>query len=128
MGRTRARQPLATASNHFWVGYRASVLGQCSSVRNRNGRGCGFTLSSRAALTSPSLSGEGGHRTEAFGIGFELIESITDLVNDLIEGCKGQIRQLFFAQLFPHMFYWIDLWTVGRLSNQSHICWDLEIF
>ncbi len=72
--------------------------------------------------------GEGGHRTEAFGIGFELIESITDLVNDLIEGCKGQIRQLFFAQLFPHMFYWIDPWTVGRLSNQSHICWDLEIF
>ena len=40
--------------------------------------------------------GEVGHRTEALGIGFQLIESVTDLVNDLIERGKSQIRQVFF--------------------------------
>src|SRR5258708_4879290 len=69
-----------------------------------------------------------GHRTEAFRIGFQLIESVTDLVNDLIKRGKSQIRQVLFAHFFPYMFHRIELWTVGRLSNESHICWNLEIF
>jgi hypothetical protein len=48
---------------------------------------------------------EVGHRTETLRIGFELIESVTHLVNDLIERGKSEIRQVFFAQFFPHMFH-----------------------
>jgi hypothetical protein len=48
---------------------------------------------------------EVGHRPEALGIGFQLIESITDLFNDLIERGKREIRQVFFAHFFPHMFH-----------------------
>src|SRR5713101_3031118 len=79
-------------------------------------------------LRDTSKMGEVGHRTEAFRIGFQLIESVTYLVNHLIERGKSEIRQVFFAHFFPYMFHGIQLWTVGRLSNQSHICRDLEIF
>jgi hypothetical protein len=47
---------------------------------------------------------EVGHRTETLRIGFQLIESVTDLVNDLLERGKREIRQVFFAQFFPEMF------------------------
>src|SRR6266536_3387415 len=79
-------------------------------------------------LRDTSKMREIGHRTEAFWIGFQLIEPVTDLVNHLIERGKSQIRQVFFAHFFPYVFDRIELWTVGRLSNQSHIGWDLEIF
>jgi hypothetical protein len=79
-------------------------------------------------LRDTSKMREVGHRTEAFRIGFQLIESVTYLVNHLIERGKSQIRQVFFAHFFPYMFHRIELWTVGRLSNQSHICWNLELF
>jgi len=69
-----------------------------------------------------------GHRTEAFRIGFQLIEPVTYLVNDLIKRGKSEIRQVFFTHFFPYMFHRIELWTVGRLSNESNICWNLEIF
>jgi hypothetical protein len=36
--------------------------------------------------------GEVGHRTEAFRIGFQLIESVTYLVNHLIERGKSEIK------------------------------------
>ena len=72
--------------------------------------------------------GEVGHGTEALGIGFQLIESITDLVNDLIERGKREIGEVLFAYFFPDMFDRIEFWTVGRLSNQSHVGRDLQIF
>ena len=89
---------------------------------------CTQPLIPTRVLTSISKLGKGGHRTETRGIGFELSESFTDLVNHLIEGCKGQSRQVLFAQLFPHMFNRIDRWTVGRLPNQSHMGGNLELF
>ncbi len=49
--------------------------------------------------------GEVGQRTETLWISFQLVESFTYLVNHVIQGCKSQIRELFFAQFFPHMFY-----------------------
>jgi hypothetical protein len=55
-------------------------------------------------LRDTSKMGEVGHRTETFRIGFQLIESFTYLVNDLIERGKSQVRQVFFAHFFPHMF------------------------
>ncbi len=48
---------------------------------------------------------EVSHRTEAFRIGFQLIESVTYLVNDLIKRGESEIRQVFFAHFFPHMFH-----------------------
>ncbi len=71
---------------------------------------------------------EVGHRTEALRIGFQLIETVTYLINHLIKRGKSQIRQVFFAHFFPYMFHRIELGTVGRLSNQSDICRDLESF
>jgi hypothetical protein len=56
-------------------------------------------------LRETSKMGEVGHRTEALGIGFQLIESVTDLINHLIERSKSEIRQVFFAHFFPHMFH-----------------------
>ncbi len=72
--------------------------------------------------------GEVGHRTEPFRISFQLIESLTDPVNHLIQRGKSQIRQVFFAQFFPHMFDGVELWTVGRLSTQSNSGWKPQIF
>ncbi len=79
-------------------------------------------------LRDTSKMGEVGHRTETFRIGFQLIESLTDLVNHLLERGKSQIRQVFFAHFFPHMFDGVELWTVGRLSNQSNIGWNPQLF
>src|SRR5690349_14414268 len=62
-------------------------------------------------LRNTSKMGEVGHRTEAFWIGFQLIESVTYLINDLIERGKSEIRQVLFAHFFPHMFDRIELWT-----------------
>src|SRR6266700_5823609 len=48
-------------------------------------------------LRDTSKMGEVGHRTEMFGIGLQLVESVTHLVNHLIERGKSEIRQVFFA-------------------------------
>src|SRR5207247_7644044 len=79
-------------------------------------------------LRDTSKMREVGHRTETFRISFQLIESITYLLNHLIERSKGQIRQVFFAHFFPDMFHWIELLTVGMLSNPSNIRRNLELF
>jgi hypothetical protein len=70
----------------------------------------GHIVCSRAEVLIPtcvlrdaSKMREVGHRPEAFRISFQLIESITYLVNDLIERGKSQIRQVFFAHFFPDM-------------------------
>ncbi len=55
-------------------------------------------------LRDTSKMGKVGHRTDALRISFQLIESIADLVYDLIERGKGQIRQVLFAHFFPDMF------------------------
>src|SRR5713101_9114549 len=60
-------------------------------------------------LRDTSKMGEVGHRTEAFRIGFQLIEYVTYLVNHLIERGKSEIRQVFFAHFFPYMFHGIQL-------------------
>src|SRR5438067_875555 len=77
-------------------------------------------------LRDHSKMREVGQRTQTLRISFQLVESFTDLVNHLIEGCKSQIRELFFAQFFPHMLRRIELRTVGRLSNESDIFRDRE--
>ena len=45
--------------------------------------------------------GKVGHRTETLRIGFQPIESVTDLVNDLIERGKREIRACVFRALLP---------------------------
>src|SRR5438876_11451683 len=71
---------------------------------------------------------EVGQRTETLRVGFQLIKPFTDLVDYLIKRGKSQIRELFFAQVFPHVFHRIELGTIGRLSNEPNIFWDPELF
>ena len=71
---------------------------------------------------------EVGQRTETLRVGFQLIQSFTHLVNHIIKRGKSEIRELFFAQFFPHMFHGIELGTVGRLSNEPNIFRDLQVF
>ncbi len=89
---------------------------------------CARLLIPIRVLRDHSKMGEVGQRTETLRVGFQLVESITHLVNHLIKRGKSQIRKLFFAQLFPDMFHRIELGTVSRLSNESNIVWDPEIF
>ena len=56
-------------------------------------------------LRDTSKMREVSHRSQTFRIGFQLIESITYLVNHLIERGQSQIRQMFFAHFFPYMFH-----------------------
>src|SRR2546428_11101071 len=79
-------------------------------------------------LRDHSKMGEVGQRTETLRVGFQLIESFSQLDNHLIKRRKSQMRELFFAQLFPDMFHRIELGTVSRLSNESNIVWDPEVF
>src|SRR5258707_15843152 len=96
-------------------------------VQNIKGYCTGYIIPT-CVLRDTSKMREVGHRTEAFRIGFQLIESVTHLVNDLIKRGKSEIRQVLFAHFFPQMFHGIELGTVVRLSNESHICRNLEIF
>ncbi len=68
-------------------------------------------------LRDHSQMREVGERTETLRVSFKLVESFTHLVNYVIKGCKSQIRELFFAQFFPHMFHRIELWTVGSCQD-----------
>ena len=56
-------------------------------------------------LRDHSKMREGGERTQTLRVVFKLIESFTHVVNHVLKGGKGQIRELFFAQFFPHMFH-----------------------
>jgi hypothetical protein len=88
----------------------------------------GHDLILTCVLRDTSKMREVRHRAKALGIGFQLIESITHLVNDLIERGKSEICQVLFAHFFPDMFDRIEFGTVGRLSNQAYIGRDLQIF
>src|SRR5260370_1012662 len=81
-----------------------------------------------SVLRDHSKMGEVGQRTETFRVGFQLVESITHLVNNLIKGGQSEIRELFFAQAFAYMFDGIKFGTVGRLSNEPDICRDPQVF
>jgi hypothetical protein len=52
-------------------------------------------------LRETSKMGEVGHRTEALGIGFQLIETVTYLINHLIERSKSEIRACVVRALLP---------------------------
>src|SRR6266480_4778145 len=61
----------------------------------------GAGLIPTCVLRATSKMREVGHRTETLRIGFQLIESVTDLVNDLIERGQSQIRACAFRALLP---------------------------
>ena len=50
-----------------------------------------------SVLRDHSKMGKVGHRTETLRVGFQLIESITHLINHVIKRGKSEIRELFFA-------------------------------
>src|SRR5216684_338780 len=114
--------PMSSASNYESSRSQANI-----AAGDAAGVAAGGLIPS-CVLRDTSKMRKVGHRTEAFRIGFQLIEPVTYLVNDLIKRGKSEIRQVFFTHFFPYMFHRIELWTVGRLSNESNICWNLEIF
>jgi hypothetical protein len=81
--------------------------GEQAFVERRHGHPTklrGDVLIPTCILRGTSKMREVGHRPEAVRIGFQLIESLTHLINYLIERGKGQIRQVLFAHFFPDMF------------------------
>ena len=62
-----------------------------------------------------------GHRTEPVRGGFQVPEPLTDLVNHPLPGWQRQIRELFFADVFPNVFHGIELGTVGWLWDETYI-------
>src|SRR6266568_2200876 len=69
-----------------------------------------------------------GHRTQLFGLGFQLGEFFAQFVNHLLQRGTSQIRELLFAQVFPQMFCWIEFGTIGRLKDQADVLRHLQIF
>src|SRR5574342_849402 len=69
-----------------------------------------------------------GHRTEPFGLRFQLCEPFAHLVNHLLQRGTSEIRQLLFAQVFPEMLHGIKLGTVRWLRDQADVLGYLEIF
>jgi hypothetical protein len=48
-----------------------------------------------------------GHGPQPLRGGFQLPEPVTDLVNHPLQGWQRQIRELFFADVFPDVFHGI---------------------
>lgn len=67
-------------------------------------------------------------RTQAFGFCFQLSESYTKEVNDLIKGGTSESGKLLFPKMVPEMFDGMKFWTVGGLCNQADVFRDDEVF
>src|SRR5713101_2070713 len=68
-----------------------------------------------------------GHGTQPLGLGFQLGQPFTQLVNDLIKRRTGKIGEMLFAQVFPHVFDRIELRTIRWLRDQANVLRYLEI-
>ena len=79
-------------------------------------------------LTLNSKMREKHHGAKKFLVIGQLIESGTKHANQLIEGWKDQIVQIFLPEFFPEVFDWIELGTISRLKDQPNVAWDLQLF
>src|SRR5712692_9464476 len=84
-------------------------------------------VASRHLSGDLSEVGKVGHGTQPAGLGFQLVESFTESVNDLIEGGSSHIGELLFAQVLPYMLNGIEFRTVGWLLDQANILGNLEV-
>ena len=66
---------------------------------------------------------ENHHGTEPFFVLGEVAEGLAENLNELIEGPKDAIVQIFLTQFLPEMFNGIDFWTRGRLKDQANVFW-----
>jgi|GEM_PF-5018108 len=78
-------------------------------------------------LAGSSEVGKIGHGTQPFRLSFQLSKSLTEPINNLLKGGCSHIGELLFAQVVPHMLYWIEFGTVGGLGDQANIVRDDEI-
>src|SRR5437867_11903677 len=62
-------------------------------------------------LTLHSEMRENHHGTEPFFVLGEVAEGLAENLNELIEGPKDAIVQIFLTQFLPEMFNGIDFWT-----------------
>src|SRR5262249_26273796 len=59
-----------------------------------------------SALRGISKVRKVGHRTQLFGLRFQLSEPFAHLVNHLLQRGTSEIRELLFSQVFPQMLHW----------------------
>jgi hypothetical protein len=68
------------------------------------------------------------HGTESLFVLSQFGECSTQHLNQLLQGWKEAIVQVFLSHLFPEMFDGIDFWAIGRLKDQANILGDVQLF
>jgi hypothetical protein len=57
------------------------------------------------------------HGAHPLLISGQLLETLTQLIDEEVQGGKGAIGKRLLAKLFPEMLSGIEFWTVGRLRE-----------
>ena len=58
---------------------------------------------------------------DSFGIVNEETPSFNASLDDFVVGVPDQGAELIFAEVFPHIFHWIELWAIGRQGKKRDI-------
>jgi hypothetical protein len=53
---------------------------------------------------------------------------LTPSLHQLIQRWEGQVVQILFTYLLPHMLNRIDFGTLGWLKDQANVFWKVELF
>ncbi len=67
------------------------------------------------------------HRTQAFFVISQLIETPAEFVGQEIKRGIEVIVKILLAQFFPQMLNGVHFWAVGRLLDQANIAWDDQL-
>ena len=57
-------------------------------------------------------------RTQACGLSHQVVECLTEDLDDLIQGATEPIGKVFFSQFFPHLFGGIGFGTGRGLVDE----------
>ena len=58
---------------------------------------------------------------DSFGIVNEETPSFDASLDDFVVGVPDEGAELVFAQVFPHVFHWIEFWAIGRQGKKRDI-------
>ena len=58
---------------------------------------------------------------DSFGIVDEETPSFDASLDDVVVGVPDEGAELVFAQVFPHVFHWIEFWAIGRQGKKRDI-------
>lgn len=67
------------------------------------------------------------HRTQAFFVISQLIETPAQFVGQEIKRGVEAVVKVLLAQLFPQMLNGVDFWAVGGLLDQANVAWDDQL-